>query len=68
MEKISKKNVLKKTSGWLLVGLGTLWAFSVLLTSQQRGVDISITLGAVTIPILIILLGLYFVGIIKKAK
>ncbi len=59
---------MKKTTGWLLVVVGLLWGSAVLLNAQKKGVDISSTLGTVTVPILVALLGLYFAGIIRNAK
>jgi hypothetical protein len=59
---------MRKTTGWLLVVFGLLWGTVVLLNALKKGLDISSMLGAVTVPILVALLGLYFAGIIKKAK
>jgi len=57
-----------KTTGWLLVVFGVLWALTVLIANQRNGVNISSTLEAVTVPILVALVGLYFAGVIKSAK
>lgn len=62
---------MRKTTGWLLVVFGVLWGAIVLIQAPPSGADglgTSRLLGAITLPALIVLLGLYFAGIIKKAK
>jgi hypothetical protein len=62
---------MRKTTGWLLVVFGVLWGAVVLIQAPPSGPDglgISRLLGAVTLPVLVVLLGLYFAGVIKKAK
>jgi hypothetical protein len=68
MEEKNKKSGMRRTTGWLLVVFGILWATTVLMADLRRGADISGTLGAVTVPILVALVGLYFAGVIKSAK
>jgi len=68
MDDQPKKSGMRRTTGWLLVVFGILWALTVLMTSQRQGTNISETLGAVTLPILIAFVGLYFAGVIKSAK
>lgn len=68
MDEKRKTRAMGKTAGWLLVVLGVLWALSVFMASQREGAPISYTLGAMTWPILVSVLGLYFAGVIKKAK
>jgi len=63
-----KKSGMRKTTGWLLVVFGLLWGVTVLMADQRRGTNISSTLGGVTVPILVAIVGLYFAGIIKNAK
>lgn len=62
---------MRKTTGWLLVVFGALWALVVWNQTPPSGPDglgTSELLGALTVPILVALLGLYFAGVIKKAK
>jgi hypothetical protein len=62
---------MRKTLGWLLVAGGVLWGAVVLMHAPPSGPDglgTSRLLGAITLPILVVLLGLYFAGVIKKAK
>jgi hypothetical protein len=68
MDDKPRQSGMRKTTGWLLFVFGILWAVTVLMVNQRQGVDISSTLGAVTVPILVALVGLYFAGIIKSAK
>jgi hypothetical protein len=63
-----QKRGMRKTSGWLLVVFGLFWGATVLVADQRNGTDISSTLGGVTVPILVSLVGFYFAGIIKSAK
>jgi hypothetical protein len=57
-----------KAFGWIIVVVGMIWALVVLISDQKKGTDISSTLGGVTVPILVSLVGLYLAGIIKNAK
>jgi len=62
---------MKRAVGWLLVVLGCLWAVIVFIKAPPAGPDglgLSQLFGAITIPILVTLLGLYFAGMIKNAK
>lgn len=59
---------MKKTSGWLLVVLAIAWAVTVIVQATNNDINISSILGAVTVPILVGLVGLYLAGIIKNAK
>jgi hypothetical protein len=68
MDEKEKKGGMRKTTGWLLVVFGIVWALTVLSANQRSGVNISRTLGAVTMPILVALVGLYFAGVIKNVK
>lgn len=68
MDEKPKKSGMRKTTGWLLFGFGILWALTVFMVNQRQGTDISSMLGAVTLPILFSLLGLYFADVIKNVK
>ncbi|MEO7412407.1 MAG: hypothetical protein ABIZ81_03545 [Opitutaceae bacterium] len=68
MDDKPKKSGMRKTTGWLLVLLGILWAITVLFSTQRPSTNASETIGAVTVPILVALAGLYFAGVIKSAK
>ena len=57
-----------KTTGWLLVILSVVWAIAAIVQATRSGQGASYLLGAVTVPILVGLIGLYLIGIIKKAK
>ncbi|ACB74606.1 hypothetical protein [Opitutus terrae] len=62
---------MRKTTGWLLVVLGVLWVAIVLIQAPPSGPDglgVSRLLGAITLPVLLALVGLYLAGVIKNAK
>jgi hypothetical protein len=61
---------MRKTTGWLLVVFGFAWGAIVIVQAPPSGPDglgTSQLLGAVTLPVLVLLVGLYYAGIIKKA-
>ncbi len=62
---------MRRTTGWLLIVFGVFWGAIVIMHAPPAGPDglgISRLLGAGMPPILVVLLGLYFTGVIKKAK
>ena len=59
---------MKKVIGWILVTLSLLWALTAVVGALKSEASISYMLGAVTLPILVGLLGLYLAGVIKKLK
>ncbi|MEO7414059.1 MAG: hypothetical protein ABIZ81_11965 [Opitutaceae bacterium] len=63
-----RKSGMQTTTGWFVVLLGILWALTVLIPSRRAVTNASETIGAVTVPILVALAGLYFAGVIKSAK
>jgi hypothetical protein len=62
---------MKKTTGWLLTILGVLWGAVVIKNSpltSQDGLASSRLLGAVMVPALFVVGGLYLAGVIKSKK
>jgi hypothetical protein len=62
---------MRKTTGWLLVVLGVLWAATVIKNAPPSGPDglgTSSLIGGLMIPILVSLGGLALAGVIKKSK
>ena len=62
---------MKKIIGWLLITLGSVWAVVTIIKAPAGGPDglgYSRLIGAVTLPVLVALLGLYLSGFIKNAK
>jgi hypothetical protein len=62
---------MKKTTGWLIVILGILWAVVVIRQVPPAGPDglgTSRLIGALTPPVLTALVGLYVAGVIKGSK
>ena len=56
----------KKTMGWLLIIFGGLVGILV-LTGPSKGQTASEFLGTITFPVIIIAVGCYYAGFIKKA-
>ena len=58
----------KRISGVFLVLCGALWGYAAISSAHKAGVPVSGFIGAAVLPILIVAVGLYLLGVIKRFR
>jgi len=58
----------KEISGVLLVLCGALWGYAAISAAHKAGVPVSGLIGAAVLPILVVAVGLYLLGVIKRFR